>query len=162
MNTTPVDDHETTSTASDTSAAIVSLYNSWTSSSSSDDSTLGDFTLLTSEELAKEIKERNQDVPRIGHLKPHKRPTCRFLNFMGYQPDPLDSPSEKLLPVGEAVLDFNLDEKDMLFPLALGTKIKYNSEDDDVDSLHNMFVEYEAPQAPLAKRLKADEPSEMV
>lgn len=94
---------ETASTVSQASAAVVSLYNSWASSSDfgslyDDDDTLqesdrfarlpsieADMPLCDPEELLKQLRLRCKDVdlPCVPAPRQRQRPLCRFLNHMG-------------------------------------------------------------------------------
>ena len=91
---------ETESTVSETSAAVVSVYNSWSTTSESISFYDNDDTLLLdsdgfgslperepidTEYLLQELQKRCRavDIPSVPILRRRKRPTCLFLNFMG-------------------------------------------------------------------------------
>jgi hypothetical protein len=141
---------ETDSTVSESSAAIVSLYNSWSTTSESisfydnDDSlllgsdhfdSLRETEPVDTAELLKQLKERcrHEDIPHAPILRRRRRPVCQFRNFIGSrQYDKLnDVPTPILinpplmvfeLPFGSHDLDFGLDERDALFPLVSSFK----------------------------------------
>jgi len=126
-------DPETASTVSETSDAVVSLYNSWSSSDTGslvdlenvDDELLDCFaglpredTALSSQELLEQLQKRlkKEDLPPVPILRKRQRPNCVFLNYMGSRiaPPRLPPPS----------IDLGLAEKDALFPL-YSSKAKY-------------------------------------
>ncbi|GKY99506.1 hypothetical protein MPSEU_000904800 [Mayamaea pseudoterrestris] len=89
---------------SESSAAVVSLYNSWSSSgdegfnNEDDDSSslndqqrhLDDISTMTEQELYKELQKRcrPEDIPVTPVLKPPRsRPFCLYINFMGQKRD---------------------------------------------------------------------------
>jgi hypothetical protein len=147
---------ETESTVSETSAAIVSVYNSWSTTSESisffnDDTLLLDsdrFASLPerepidSDELLQELKKRcrEEDIPPVPVLRRRRRPACQFLNFMGsrrykdndakYTGNAFSGFHPPLmvfeLPCSHD-LDLGFEEKDALFPL-FSSKAKH--EDD--------------------------------
>jgi hypothetical protein len=91
---------ETESTVSEPSAAIVSVYNSWSTTSESihvdDDAlllednhhhygSLPETEPINTEELLKELKKRcpHEDIPHNLELRRRRRPVCQFRNFIG-------------------------------------------------------------------------------
>jgi hypothetical protein len=153
LHTTPVDDSalETASTGSETSAAVVSLYNSWSSVEAGnfqdDDDTLQEddrfATLpfgeakLSNEELLQQLKKRcrDEDIPKLPQLRRRRLPVCQFLNFMGTrQVEKSEEPREPLILPQlelELELDLGLEEKDVFFPLYCS---KAKHQDDDTRS----------------------------
>jgi hypothetical protein len=147
---------ETESTVSESSAAIVSVYNSWSTASESisfyDDTLLLDddhhhygslprAEHVNTEELLKELKKRcrNEDIPHSLELRRRRRPVCQFRNFIGtreyYKPKVRSTPAYVHpplmvfeLPFGSHDLDLGLEEKDALFPL-YSSKLKHRSDD---------------------------------
>lgn len=137
---TPAPSDETASVASETSAAIVSLYNSWSSSDcgsqfNDDDTLQGDDrfaalpeTALSADELLRRLKKRcrEDNLPPAPTLRQRKRPVCHFLNYMGATrltpaPLPRGPPSTIGLELG-----FD-EEKDDLYPLG-PKKVKHSTE----------------------------------
>jgi hypothetical protein len=136
---------ETASITSQASAAIVSVYNSWSSASESgsliqdDDDCLEIVDLpdtpVRPEELLERIRKRcrEEDVPPVPQLRRRKTPNCRFLNYMGERRLPAKPNCRFLNYMGATRLpaipekperrqytiglDFDLDETDDLYPL---------------------------------------------
>jgi hypothetical protein len=149
-STKPLDMSETASTCSEDSAAIVSLYNSWSTSDAGsiandddDDGLQGvEFEMLPPssccppirpEELFECLKKRcrTEDLPPALVLRPRKRPNCMFLNYMGVTrlpPIPMDDVEPTLLAtIG---LDLGLDDSDELYPVC-ATKVRHDIDQDD-------------------------------
>lgn len=148
-------------TTDDASTAVVSLYNSWSSTSElgsiyDDDDTLQDddrFAILptlsdvSSAELLEQLQTRcsKDDIPKVAPLRRRRRPVCSFLNFMGERRseemnvEPVTSP---MMPSSSSILDLGLAEKDALFPMYSG-KAKHSND-------------YDAMDGPEMKRLKRD------
>ena len=126
------------SLASNDSAAIVSLYNSWSSSSECDsqddglESVVPGFTMLPDSMLEPEVlldnlkkRCREEDLPPVPKLRARQRPNCLFLNYMGstrmdpalayLQPEgpPLTIGFPPTLDLG---FDLDFDENDDLYP----------------------------------------------
>jgi hypothetical protein len=148
---------ETESTVSESSAAIVSLYNSWSTTSESisfydnDDSlllgsdhfdSLPETEPVDTAELLRELKQRcrHEDLPHVPMLRRRRRPVCQFRNFIGSRqyhkfndvPTPiLIHPPLMVfeLPFGSHDLDLGLEEKDALFPLVPSSKEKSSGDD---------------------------------
>lgn len=134
---------ETESTVSESSAAIVSLYNSWSSTTSesigfydNDDSLLlgsdrldpfHEWEAVDTAEFLRELKQRcrHEDIPHTPTLRRRRRPVCQFRNFIGsrqyHKCNDVPTPHPPLmvfeLPFGSHDLDLGLEEKDALFPL---------------------------------------------
>jgi hypothetical protein len=149
---------ETESTVSEYSAAIVSVYNSWSTTSESISFYDSDDTLLLdgddhrysslpepepvdTEELLKELKNRcrSEDIPHNPELRIRRRPVCQFRNFIGTRqyhkrrvrstPTYVHPPLMVFeLPFGSHDLDLGLEEKDALFPLC-SSKAKHSNYD---------------------------------
>lgn len=148
---------ETESTVSESSAAIVSLYNSWSTTSESisfydnDDSlllgsdhfdSLPETEPIDTAELLRELKQRcrHEDIPHAPILRRRRRPVCQFRNFIGSRQYHKfnDVPTPTLihpplmvfeLPFGSHDLDLGLEEKDALFPFVPSSKVNPSRDD---------------------------------
>mmetsp|Transcript_3188 Transcript_3188/g.8015 ORF Transcript_3188/g.8015 Transcript_3188/m.8015 type:complete len:240 (-) Transcript_3188:353-1072(-) len=134
---------ETCSVTSESSAAIVSLYNCWSSvdttnnsigkdSLDDDDSLMLDHVVGFNNSMAmmmmmnestghlrKELKRRlpAADVPTVPRIRKRRPPNCRFVNFMGTRLPPLPLPPPPPINPINPLNDLGLDETDALFPL---------------------------------------------
>lgn len=141
---------ETGSIGSETSAAVVSVYNSW--SYEGEDGQFDDGTscsllgaddsfaalpdtedVLRGQEIFEELKRRcpPEDLPRIPQLRRRRRPTCQFLNCFGSRlpPPPVVPPQTPSAPILQFAQDLGLEEKDALFPLC-ASKARHDGDDD--------------------------------
>ena len=107
----PVSEEDTVSLTSETSAAVVSLYQSWSSCASPmdlDSELDGDVSSLRERLLL-----RCSDLPPVPRLRPTRAPVCRFLNYLGSS----RSNTAPLLPLEPASLDLGMAANDALFPI---------------------------------------------
>jgi len=118
---------DTDSISSKESAAIVSLYNNWSSSTQNNDED-GIQSLdgicpgsLSKDELLSNLRKRcrEQDIPKAPPSRPKNRgPTCSFLNYMGSIRLPPPPPAVADRPPAAIGLDFGFEEELVdLFPL---------------------------------------------
>ncbi|GAX12841.1 hypothetical protein FisN_15Hu322 [Fistulifera solaris] len=79
---------DTASTTTEDSTAIVSLYNSWTTSdcgSLPDEEPHDIRPHVSNQNILEQLKKRcrEEDLPAELKLRPRKRPNCVFLNYLG-------------------------------------------------------------------------------
>ena len=141
---------ETASVTSEDSAAIVSLFNSWSTSDCGISLGQGDDDGLESvvvddrlatlpvasmepKELLENLKKRcrQEDLPPVPKLRPRKQPTCRFLNYMGAN-RPASIPESTKFPSVSVELEFDLglEENDALYPVC-SKKARHQSDQDE-------------------------------
>ena len=125
-----MDPAETSSISSEQSAAIVSLYNSWSTCGGITDTLLDndltDVAIMEPDELLSCLKKRcrSEDLPPVPRVRARKRPNCLFLNYMGTREmnEPtavLDrGPDEAMLPE----LEFDFGGDDPLYPVVVASE----------------------------------------
>jgi hypothetical protein len=163
---------ETESTVSEASAAIVSVYNSWSTTSENSSFYDNDDTLLlegdrlleyaflperesiNSEELLKELKKRvkEEDLPPTPLLRRRRLPACQFLNFMGSRRN-VDHGSKS-----EALSFAGLHPPLMVFELPCSQEIFLGIEDKDTSFPPiSSKVKYLDDESPASKKPKLDD-----
>lgn len=158
---------ETDSIGSETSVAIVSLYNSWSSTSEQEsrfvdeDDSLDDhdrfaslpwFDSMNTEDLLRQLRKRcrEEDIHHLPRLRRRKKPVCRFVNHLATcgttrnRGEPLSETTTEDLLVSNQDMGLGLYEKDALFPLC-SSKAKHCDEYDLKKS--KIEGEEEAPKA---------------
>lgn len=109
--------------ASETSLAVVSLYNSWACDSPEDpDDDDNDDDESVAVALPVDYRQcllkRNMDLPPVPRLIKRKRPNCRFLNFMGSRQH-VQVPLPPTVTEEDDPLLCLFERDDPLFPLIL-------------------------------------------
>ena len=134
---------ETDSISSKESAAIVSLYNCWSSASEVDslvdddegiEKVVEGYTLLPDcvlepEALLDNLKKRcrKEDLPPVPKLRKRKKPNCLFLNYRGATRVPPSAlPQRPPMEIGFFDFDIGLQENDALYPF-ISNKARHDS-----------------------------------
>jgi hypothetical protein len=150
-----IDQTDESSLNSEPSAAVVSLYNSWSAASDSesfvtqDDLSSHDMTPPSAEELLDELQKRcrPQDIPPTPIYRPRTRPVCLFINFMGQRgsappvsstttPVPLPSPVDS-----RSVLPLEDDGDDYLAIIESQSTALHGDDFDDCDDLFDCIIQ---------------------
>ena len=162
---TEIDHNDDSSLESESSAAVVSLYNSWSGTSDAEsfvtEDDLSDLSPPTAEELLEELQKRcrPQDIPATPAFRPRTRPVCLFVNFMGHRqqhvgPSSSSSSSTTAASVPSPVdckVDLQFDDgDDYLAMIESQSTVLVDHDFDEDDDLFDCIVQ-------VAKRARYDE-----
>ena len=158
---TDIDHNDDSSLESESSAAVVSLYNSWSGTSDAEsfvtEDDLSDLSPPTAEELLEQLQKRcrPQDIPATPVFRPRARPVCLFINFMGQRQQHVDSSSSTASvpsPV-DCKSDLHFDDgDDYLDMIESQSTVLVDHDFDEADDLFDCIVQ-------VAKKARYDDES---